>query len=235
MSDANLRTELLLGREAVEKLKKSRVAVFGLGGVGGYALEALARSCIGALDLIDGDKFTETNLNRQILATHRSLGRKKVDIASERVHDIAPDCLVRAYDLFYLPETEGLFDFREYDYIVDAIDMVTGKLALVKNANACGTPIISSMGTGNKLDPSKLEITDLAQTSVCPLARVMRRELKKAGITHLTVVASKEPPLSLKEENTEHAVGSVAFVPAVAGLLLASKVVKDLIGYRDGR
>lgn len=234
MMDALSRTELLLGRAALEKLKRCRIAVFGVGGVGGYALEALARSGVGALDIVDGDEFTVTNLNRQLLATKKTLGREKAAVAAERVSEIAPDCSVRAYNFYYRPETESEFDFHNYDYIIDAIDMVTGKLALIKNAYVCGTPIVSSMGTGNKLDPTRFEIADLAETSVCPLARVMRRELKKINIEHLPVVYSKEKPIKIAQCECEpHAVGSISFVPAVAGLLLASKAITDLIG-KDG-
>lgn len=220
----------------MEKLKESRVAVFGLGGVGGYAVEALARSGVGALDLIDHDTVSLTNLNRQIFATLGTVGRYKTDVAAERIAAINSECIVRTYRTFYLPETEKGFDFRQYDYIIDAIDTVAGKLALVKNAKAAGTPIISAMGAGNKLDPTKFEVADLAKTSVCPLARTMRRELKKYGIEHLKVVYSKEEPVRCEEgENAERkesgrpVPGSVAFVPSVVGLILAGEVVKDIV------
>lgn len=229
------RTELLFGEEAIKKLSKSRVAVFGIGGVGGYAVEALARSGVGSLDLIDSDKVCLTNLNRQIIATHKTIGRYKVDAAAERIALINPEAKVRTYKLFYLPETETLFNFSEYDYIIDAIDTVAGKIALAVNAQKADTPIISSMGAGNKLDPTAFEVADIYKTSVCPLARVMRRELKKRGINKLKTVYSKEPaitPLESKEESTKRQTpGSNAFVPSVAGLIIAGEVIKDLIGY----
>ena len=218
----------------MEKLKNSRVAVFGVGGVGGYCVEALARAGVGALDLIDSDRVSLTNLNRQLHALHSTIGQYKVDVAKERILDISPDCTVRTYKTFYLPETAGEFDFRAYDYIVDAIDTVTGKIALVKSARACNTPIISAMGAGNKLDPTRFEVSDLAKTSVCPLARTMRRELKKYGIEHLKVVYSKEEPIrplpTEEESGKRETPGSVSFVPSVAGLILAGEVVKDLVG-----
>lgn len=234
----------------MEKLAHSRVAVFGIGGVGGYCVEALVRSGVGALDLIDDDRICVTNLNRQIFATHKTVGRYKVDVAAERIAEINPACTVRTFKTFYLPETEKDFDFHEYDYIVDAIDTVTGKIALVRNAALCGTPIISAMGAGNKLDPTMFEVEDIYKTSVCPLARTMRRELKKYGIKKLKVVYSKEEPtrpLDGEEGGCRgHCVcppgtvrtcavrrdipGSTAFVPSVAGLILAGEVVKDLIG-----
>ena len=237
MSQAFSRTELLLGPEALEKLARSRVAVFGLGGVGGYVVEALSRSGVGALDLVDSDTVSESNLNRQILATRSSLGRYKTEVAEERVKEIAPACAVRSHCVFFLPETRGLFDFSLYDYVVDAIDTVTGKLALIEAAREAGTPLISSMGTGNRLDPSALEICDLFETANCPLARVMRRECRRRGITSLKVVASREEPrrpvgVLPKEERRElrrDIPGSTAFVPGAAGLLLASAVVRDLI------
>ncbi len=229
------RTELLLGKSAMEKLASCRVAVFGIGGVGGYAAEALARAGIGALDLIDSDRICITNINRQLHATSKTVGRFKVDVAAERIAEIHPDCTVRAFKTFYLPETEKEFDFHDYDYVVDAIDTVTGKIALVRNAEACGTPIISCMGAGNKLDPTKFEVADISRTSVCPLARTMRRELKKYGVEHLKVVYSKEEPIrplpSEEESGKRETPGSVSFVPSVAGLILAGEVVKDLIGY----
>lgn len=246
------RTELLLGKEGMEKLRNSRVAVFGIGGVGGYTVEALARSGVGALDLIDDDRICLTNINRQIFATAKTVGKYKVDVAEERVREIDPACVVRTYKTFYLPETEKEFDFHDYDYIVDAIDTVTGKIALVKNAEACNTPIISAMGAGNKLDPTKFEVADIYKTSVCPLARTMRRELKKYGIKHLKVVYSKEEPLRPADDAEigcrNHCIcppgtvrkctarrdipGSTAFVPPVVGLIIAGEVVKDLIGYQ---
>ncbi len=281
------RTAMLLGDAAMQKLKRSRVAVFGIGGVGGYAVEALARSGVGALELVDSDKVELSNLNRQIIALHSTVGRYKVEVAKERVLDISPDCKVSARRAFFLPETAGEFDFSDYDYVVDAIDTVAGKLALICRAKEAGVPVISCMGAGNKLDPTKLRVADIAETSVCPLARVMRRELKKRGIEHVKVVYSPEPPVrgerktppegapspqgTEKEEGmeprthtqevtgtqatqTEERMGSqgvqtgaetepgagkrrdpsripasVAFVPSVAGLLLASEVIKDLI------
>ncbi len=230
------RTQLLLGEAAMEKLSRARVAVFGIGGVGGYTVEALARCGIGQLDLIDSDTVSVSNINRQILATHKSVGRWKVDVAAERIADINPDCIVRTHNCFYLPDTADQFDFTQYDYIVDAIDTVTGKLLLVRRAHEAGTPIISCMGTGNKLDPTAFEVADITKTSVCPLARIMRKELKKRGIAHLKVVYSREDaltPVGAEEEmkllGKRQIPGSTAFVPAAAGLILAGEVVKDLI------
>ncbi len=227
------RTELLLGEEGMEKLKKSRVIVFGVGGVGGYAVEAFARSGVGAIDLVDNDVVSLTNINRQIIATDQTVGKYKVDVAAARIADIAPDCAVRTFKTFYLPETEQDFDFHGYDYVIDAIDTVAGKIALVKNAKACGTPVISAMGAGNKLDPTRFEVADLSETSVCPLARTMRHELRKYGIEHLKVVYSRETPLqpAPSEGQTERRSlpGSVAFVPSVMGLILAGEVIKDLV------
>ena len=226
------RTALLLGEQGVEKLKKSRVAVFGVGGVGGYVVEALARSGVGALDLIDKDRVSESNINRQIIALHSTVGQYKTEAAAARVKDINPEICVRTHNVFYLPETATDFDFSQYDYIVDAIDTVSGKIALVEKANACGVPIISSMGAGNKLDPTAFEVSDISKTSVCPLARVMRRELKKRGIEKLKVVYSKEDPLEAKTKDAQTGKsipGSVAFVPSVVGLIIAGEVIKDLI------
>ncbi len=242
------RTELLFGKEAMERLAASRVAVFGIGGVGGYAVEALVRSGIGAIDLIDDDKVCLTNLNRQLYATRKTIGQYKVDVAAERIHEINPDARVTIHKTFYLPETAEQFDFSEYDYVVDAIDTVTGKIALAVNADSTGTPIISSMGAGNKLDPTAFEVADIYSTSVCPLAKVMRRELKRRGIRKLKVVYSKEPPLTPIDDMAiscrEHCIcppgtarkctqrrqipGSNAFVPPVAGLIIAGEVIKDL-------
>ncbi len=232
-----VRTELLLGAEAMDKLKNSRVAVFGIGGVGGYAVEALARSGVGALDLIDDDVVSESNINRQIIALHSTVGRPKVEVAAARVKDINPECSVCTHKAFYMPETAGEFDFSQYDYIVDAIDTVSGKIGLVMQAMNAGVPIISSMGAGNKLDPTAFKVADLYKTSVCPLARVMRRELKKRGVDRLKVVYSEEEALTpLQDKLSEHGVhqkrqtpGSTAFVPSVAGLIIAGEVVKDLI------
>lgn len=227
------RTEILLGEDGVERLKKARVAVFGLGGVGGYVVEALVRSGVGALDLIDKDVVSLSNLNRQIIATQETLGMRKTEAAARRAKSINPDVVLRLHDVFYLLETAAQFDFSEYDYVVDAIDTVSGKLALVEAANRANTPIISSMGAGNKLNAALFEVADITQTSVCPLARVMRRELKKRGIPHLKVVYSKEEPRPspLVDEDSGKAVpGSVAFVPSVVGLLLAGEVVLDIVG-----
>jgi len=233
--DAFSRTELLLGAPAMVKLKQSTVAVFGLGGVGGYVVEALARSGVGALVLVDHDTISVTNLNRQIFATHSTLGMDKAEVAKARVLDINPEICVTAHKVFYGPDAAHLFDFSKYDYVVDAIDTVTGKLALVTAAQTVGTPIISSMGTGNKLDPSKFQIADISKTSVCPLARVMRKECAKRGIRHLKVLFSTEDPLSpntVAEELPEgrrSLPGSVAYVPSVAGLMIAGAVIQDLI------
>ena len=233
------RTKMLLGEEAMAILAQSRVAVFGLGGVGGYVVEALARSGVGALDLIDSDVFSPSNLNRQILATRETLGLYKTEAAAARVKSIRPACRVTLHRCFYLPDTAGLFDFTQYDYVVDAIDTVTGKLMLAEEARRCGTPIISSMGTGNKLDPTAFRVADITETAVCPLARIMRKELKKRGIEHLKVVYSREKPLTPTEKPVPGAEkgrrdvpGSVAFVPPVAGLILAGEVVRDLTGCR---
>ena len=237
MKEQFFRTQMLLGSDALARLQKARVAVFGLGGVGGYTVEALARSGIGQLDLIDNDTVSISNLNRQILATHSTVGMLKVEAAKRRVLDINPDCVVRSHAVFYTPETADLFDFAQYDYIVDAIDTVTGKLQLVERAHAAGTPIICCMGTGNKLDASAFEVTDISKTSMCPLARVMRRELGKRGIRHLKVVYSREEaltPVGWEEEaaalGKRQIPGSVAFVPGTAGLILAGEVIKDIAG-----
>ena len=241
MREQFLRTEMLLGAEALARLQRARVALFGLGGVGGYALEALARSGIGQLDLIDNDTVSVSNLNRQILATHSTVGMPKVEAGKRRVLDINPHCVVRTYPLFYTPDTAGSFDFSQYDYVVDAIDTVTGKLALVQQAHDAAVPIISCMGTGNKLDASQFEVADISKTSMCPLARVMRKELGKRGIRHLKVVYSKEEALTPTGWEEEAAAlgkrqipGSVAFVPGAAGLILAGEVVRD-IALGDGK
>lgn len=230
------RTELLLGADGMEKLKKARIAVFGIGGVGGYAVEALARSGVGALDLIDKDEISLTNINRQLIALHSTVGKPKVEVMAERVKDINPDCVVRTYQLFYVPDTADQFDFSQYDYVIDAIDTVTGKIALALQARESGTPIISSMGTGNKLDPTDFVVTDLYQTSFCPLARIMRKELRKRGVDRLKVVYSEEEALTPEGETEElpqgrrSIPGSAAFVPSVAGLILAGEVIKELVG-----
>lgn len=229
------RTEMLLGREGMERLKKARVAVFGIGGVGGYTVEALARSGVGNLDLIDDDKVAWSNINRQIIATAKTVGRYKVDVAKERILDINPDANVLTYKVFYMPDTAGQFDFSAYDYVVDAIDTVSGKLELVRQAYQTGTKIISSMGAGNKMDAAAFQVADIFETSVCPLARVMRRELKKQGIPKLRVVYSTEKPLSVFQTGEEaenmgrrQIPGSNAFVPSVVGLIIAGEVVRSL-------
>lgn len=248
------RTQLIFGIEAMEKLSQSRVAVFGVGGVEGYTVEALVRSGIGAIDLIDDDRICLTNLNRQLLATRDTVGQYKVDIAEKRIHSINPDCKVITHKTFYMPDTKHLFDFTSYDYIVDAIDTVKGKLELVMNAKAAGTPIISSMGAGNKVNAAAFEVADIYKTSVCPLARVMRYECRKRGIKSLKVVYSKEKPIRPLEDMSiscrKHCIcppgtarkrtqrrdipGSTAFVPSVAGLIIAGEVIKDLIEFDRG-
>ena len=239
MEDFYSRTAMLLGEEAIHKLKEARVAVFGIGGVGGYVVEALVRAGVGAIDLIDNDVVCASNLNRQIIATQSTMGMSKVDAMEARIRDIHSECVVRKYQCFYLPETAEEFEFEQYSYVVDAIDTVTGKIQLVMQAKKAGVPIISSMGTGNKLNPTELEVTDIYKTSVCPLAKVMRRELKKRGVEKLKVVYSKEEPhtplvLGEKEENSRRATpGSVSFVPSVAGLIIASEVIKDLISAKS--
>ena len=242
------RTQLLYGQDNMRRLAASRVAVFGIGGVGGYVVEALARSGVGALDLIDDDRVCITNLNRQILATRKTVGKHKVDAAEERIREINPECEVRTYKTFYLPETQDQFDFHDYDYVVDAIDTVSGKLAIIENAKKAGVPVISSMGAGNKVDPAALEVADIYETSVCPLARAMRRECRKRGIDALKVVYSRETPIRPLEDMSiscrQHCVcppgtvrkctqrrdipGSTAFVPSAAGLIIAAEVVRDL-------
>ncbi len=234
MQGAFVRTEALLGRAAMKKLAAARVAVFGLGGVGGYVVEALARSGVGELHLIDKDVVALSNINRQIIALRSTVGLRKTDVAAARVKEINPECKVITYDLFYTPETEKEIDFTKFDYVVDAIDTVAGKLAIIKNAKAAKIPVISSMGTGNKLNASAFEIADISKTSVCPLARVMRRELKKLGIEQVKVLYSKEEPVkrvteAAEEAEEKSAPASVAFVPPVAGLLIAGEVVRDLI------
>ena len=242
------RTELLLGKAAMEILAGARVAVFGIGGVGGYTVEALARSGVGAIDLIDDDKVCLTNLNRQLIATRRTVGQYKVDVMRERILEINPDASVNVHKCFFLPETKDEFDFAAYSYVVDAVDTVTAKIELVMQAQSAGVPIISSMGAGNKLDPTQFQVADIYETSVCPLAKVMRRELKKRDVKHLKVVYSQEKPLRPIEDMAiscrNHCIcppgaqhkctqrrdipGSNAFVPSVAGLIIAGEVVKDL-------
>lgn len=231
------RTALLLGDDAMEKLNNATVAVFGLGGVGGYAVEALARSGVGTLVLVDHDTISPTNINRQIYALQSTIGQPKVDVAAARVKDINPEITVIPKKIFFTGETAGEFDFTAYDYVIDAIDTVTGKLALIAAAKAAGTPIISSMGTGNKLDPTRFTIADIAKTSVCPLARVMRKECAKRGIRHVKVLFSTEDPIAPTElpseelpEGRRALPGSVAYVPSVAGLMIAGEVIHDLTG-----
>ncbi len=232
------RTELLLGSGAMEKLRSSRIAIFGIGGVGGFVAEALARSGIFHLDLIDSDNVSLTNLNRQIIALHSTVGRPKVDVMRERILDINPEADVRTHQCFFLPETKDQFDFSQYDYVVDAVDTVKAKLELIVRAKENNVPIICSMGAGNKLDPTAFEVADISETSVCPLARVMRQECKKRGLRGVKVVYSKERPVeiktqagdeSLEKKGNSIAPGSIAFVPSVAGLIIASEVVKDLM------
>lgn len=239
MSDLNgdqfMRTAILLGDEAMEKLRSSRVAIFGVGGVGGYVAEALARTGVGAFELIDKDQVSVTNLNRQIIATVKTIGRDKTEVMTERICDINPDAVVTQRKCFFLPETADQFDFTQYDYVVDAVDTITAKIEIILNAQRAGVPVISSMGAGNKLDPSKFEAADIYQTSVDPLARVMRRELKKRGVRKLKVVYSKEEPRKPlgkieadPEAGRKDVPGSAVFTPAAAGLLIAAEVVKDL-------
>ena len=223
------RTEMLIGVDALNKLKNARVAVFGVGGVGGYAVEALARSGIGAIDLIVNDTVSITNINRQIIATHNTIGKQKTEVAAERVISINPDIKVNMHNVFYLPETAGIFDFSEYDYIIDAVDTISAKIDIIVKATKAGVPVISSMGAGNKLDPTAFEVADIYSTSVCPLARVMRRELKQRAIEKLKVVYSKEPAIKPSGNSNERVPGSIAFVPSVVGLIVASEVIKDLI------
>lgn len=252
MLDQFSRTQLLYGAEAMEKLASARVAVFGVGGVGGYVVEALARSGVGALDLIDNDEVCASNLNRQIIATTKTIGKYKVDVAEERIHDINPDCRVRTYKTFFLPETKDQFNFSDYDYVVDAIDTVTGKLTIIEMAKEANIPVISSMGAGNKINPAMFEVADIYETSICPLAKVMRHECKKRGIRDLKVVYSKEKPIqpqadTSKSENDNNTVsqettgrdskrraipGSTAFVPSVVGLIIAGEVINDITGIK---
>ncbi len=233
MQERFSRTELLLGEEAMRRLQSARVAIFGVGGVGGYVVEALARSGVGTLDLIDNDVVSESNINRQIIATTKTIGQSKVEVAKERILDINPDAIVHAHRVFFLPETQSQFDFTEYDYVVDAIDTVTGKIALIMQAKEAKTPIISSMGAGNKMNPAMFEVADIYKTDVCPLAKVMRYELKKRNVKHLKVVYSKEVPMKPNgpvDAKTKKAIpGSNAFVPSTVGLIIASEVIKDLI------
>ena len=230
------RTQLLYGAEAMEKLASSRVAVFGIGGVGGYVVEALARSGVGAIDIVDNDKISASNLNRQIIALTSNIGQLKVDVAQKRMLDINPNLKIKKYDVFYTSETRNMFDFGEYDYIIDAIDTVAGKISLIEESKKYNIPIICSMGAGNKLDPTSFKVADISKTSVCPLARVIRLELKKRNIKDVKVVYSTEPPITpLKSDeisSKRQIPGSIAFVPSVAGLVIAGEVVRDLIKLR---
>ncbi|MBQ6252173.1 tRNA threonylcarbamoyladenosine dehydratase [Ruminococcus sp.] len=244
MSDIFSRTQLIFGEEAMEILANSRVAVFGVGGVGGFTVEALARSGVGAIDLIDDDKVCVTNINRQIIALGSTVGRYKVDAAEKRIHDINPQCMVTCHKMFYMPETADKLDFSQYDYVVDAIDTVTGKIEIIMQAQKAGVPVISSMGAGNKVDPTAFEVADIYKTSVCPLARVMRYQLKRRGVKKLKVVYSKEQPIVPQGKAAEDGSGNTdmrtgaarrstpgsnAFVPSVAGLIIGGEVIKDLI------
>lgn len=224
MSQIFSRTEILIGAKNLQKLLNSHIAVFGIGGVGGYVTEALARAGVGNIDIIDDDTVNETNINRQIIATTKTIGQLKVDVMKKRLLEINPEIKVNAYNIRYIPETADNFDFSKYDYVVDAVDCVTAKIELIMQAQKCNTPIISSMGTGNKLDPTKFEVCDIFKTSVCPLAKVMRYELKKRGVKKLKVVYSKEIPVT-----NSRPPASISFVPSVAGLIIASEVVKDII------
>lgn len=248
------RTELLLGKESMERLANARVAVFGVGGVGGYTVEALVRSGVGTIDLIDDDKVCLTNLNRQVIATRKTVGQYKADVMKKRILEINPNAVVHVHKCFFLPENSDEFDFSQYSYVVDAVDTVTAKITLVLKAQEAGVPVISSMGAGNKLNPADFEVADIYKTSVCPLAKVMRRELKKRGVKHLKVVYSKEKPITPIEDMsiscrsncicppgaahkcTERRAipGSIAFVPSVVGLIIAGEVIKDLTGVTNG-
>lgn len=236
MPNAFSRMEILIGERAMKKLSQARIAVFGLGGVGSYVVEALARCGVASLTLVDNDTVSVTNINRQLYALRSTVGKSKVQIAKNRIRDIDEGILVHTYETFFNEDTCGMFDFGSYDYVVDAIDTVTSKLLLIEKAKACNTPIISCMGTGNKLNPSKFEITDISKTSVCPLAKVMRTELRKRGIRKVKVLYSKEKPIKPgdngeRKGTAERPVpGSVSFVPSVAGLMIAGEVVHDLIG-----
>ena len=238
MSEQFVRTELLIGKGGLERLAKARVAVFGAGGVGGFAIEALARGGVGALDIFDHDTICLSNLNRQIIATHKTIGQYKVDVAKERILEINPDAVVNAYRLFYSEDMAHEVDLSVYDYVIDAIDTVSAKIELVVQAKAAGVPVISSMGAGNKMDPTKFLVDDIYKTSVCPLAKVMRKELRQRGVDSLKVVYSKEPPVKLRKDvvMTEktakrHVPGSNSFVPPAAGLIIAGEVIRDLIGF----
>ena len=237
MQDAFSRMEIILGSEGVDKLSKAKIAVFGLGGVGSYVVEALARCGVASLTLVDNDSFSLTNINRQLYALRSTIGKSKVMVAKERIRDIDENILVNTYETFYNEDTADMFDFLAFDYVVDAIDTVTSKLLLIERAKACHVPVISCMGTGNKLDPSKFEITDISKTSVCPLAKVMRAELRKRGIRKVKVLYSREKPMKPLADNGERkgttdrpVPGSISFVPSVAGLMIAGEVIRDLLG-----
>ena len=227
------RTELLIGSDGLERLRRARVAVFGIGGVGGYAVEALARSGVGTFDLVDSDRVVLSNLNRQIIATRDTIGKYKTEVMRERIHSICPETVVNVHNCFYLPETREQFDFSQYDYVVDAVDTVTAKIDLILSAGEAGVPIISSMGAGNKMNPAMFEVADIYKTSVCPLAKVMRRELKKRGVDHLKVVYSREEPIKRETSERKPVPASIAFVPSVAGLIIAGEVIKDLIQWNS--
>ena len=237
MLNAFSRMEMLLGKENTDRLSRARIAVFGIGGVGGYVVEALARCGVGSLTLVDHDTVSLTNINRQILALRSTVGKSKVQLAKERIHDIDDGILVHTYETFYNQDTEEMFDFHSYDYVVDAIDTVTSKLLIIERAKAAGVPVISCMGTGNKMDPSRFEITDISKTSVCPLAKVMRSELRKKGIRKVKVLYSREKPMKTLDQGerkgtTDRLVpGSISFVPSVAGLMIAGEVVRDLTAH----
>lgn len=226
------RTELLLGPQAMQNLASARVAVFGVGGVGGYAVEALVRSGIGAIDIFDRDTVDRSNINRQLIATVDTVGRPKTEVLKERIHSINPDCVVTAHQCFYMPDNADHYDLSIYSYVIDAVDTVTAKLELAVRSKAAGVPIISAMGAGNKLDPTAFKVADLSKTSMCPLAKVMRRELRQRGITHMKVLYSEEPPHSsgAYSDSGKPIPGSIAFVPSVAGLIIAGEVIKDIAG-----
>ena len=229
MSDQFERTRTLIGEENLSKLRAAKVLVFGVGGVGGYVCEALARAGVGTIDIVDKDVVDITNINRQIIATHDTIGKPKTEVAAKRAISINPEITIKMYNVFYLPQNADMFDFSQYDYIIDAVDTVSAKVDIIVKATKSGVPVISSMGAGNKLDPTAFEVSDIYDTSVCPLARVMRRELKQRGIEKLKVVYSKEPAIKPIGNSNERLPGSIAFVPSVAGLIIASEVIKDLI------
>lgn len=234
MEDRYTRTEMLLGREGVDRLRGSAVIVFGVGGVGGYTVEALARAGVGHIAVVDSDAVSESNINRQIIATSATVGRKKVDVIEERIHEISPDIKVEKYDIFFENDTKCKIDFTKYDYIVDAIDSVSSKVLLIECANEAGVPIISSMGTGNKLDPTAFRVADISKTKVCPLARAVRTRLRKIGINHLKVVYSEEEPHVTAADGERLPPASVSFVPGVAGLILAGQIIVDLTAEGKG-